>query len=130
MPFMYDKELVRGILALILKSTDTVMFRFTPVKRVSDFTDSQAGMEKLDAICMQLIAIGESLKNVDKVTGGSLLNNYPEISWKGAKAMRDIISHHYFEIDAEVIYDVCKNKIKPLHDAIAAMLEDLAEQPS
>ena len=31
--------------------------------------------------------------------------------WKKAKGMRDIINHHYFETDAEVIYDVCKNHI-------------------
>ena len=43
-----------------------------------------------------LIAIGESLKNLDKITGGSLLAKYPEVDWKGAKGARDIISHHYF----------------------------------
>lgn len=61
-------------------------------------------MEKLDAICMQLIAIGEALKNLDKITNDSLLPNYPQIDWKKVKGMRDIISHHYFDIDAEAIY--------------------------
>ena len=45
---------------------------------------------------MLLIAIDEGLKNIDKITNGSLLSTYPEINWKGAKAMRDIISHQYF----------------------------------
>jgi len=36
-------------------------------------------MEKLDSICMLLIAIGESLKNIDKITKKSLLKQYPEI---------------------------------------------------
>ena len=44
-------------------------------------------MDRLDAICMMLIAIGESLKNLDKVTGGRLLSKYPEIDWKGAKGI-------------------------------------------
>jgi uncharacterized protein with HEPN domain len=35
-------------------------------------------MEKLDAICMQLIAIGESLKNIDKITDKTLLDKYPQ----------------------------------------------------
>lgn len=65
---MFDKELVREILSRILKSTDTILYRFQPVKDVSDFTDSPSGMEKLDSICMQLIAIGESLKHIDKIT--------------------------------------------------------------
>jgi len=42
--------------------------RFEAVQSPGDFTDSEAGMEKLDGICMQPIAIGEGLKNLDKVT--------------------------------------------------------------
>ena len=40
--------------------------------------------------------------------------------------MRDIISHHYFETDAEVIYDVCKNYISELAQTINKMIEDLS----
>ena len=83
---MYDRDLVREILSQILKALDTVIYRFEPVKTLADFTGSPTGMEKLDAICMQLIAIGEGLKNVDKITNNSLLSQYPEINWKGAKA--------------------------------------------
>ena len=122
---MYDRNLVREILSQIFKALDTVIHRFEPVKTLVDFTGSPAGMEKLDAICMQLIAIGEGLKNVDKITGNSLLSQYPEINWKGAKTMRDIISHHYFEIDAEIIFEVCQNKIKPLHDTVKKILDNL-----
>ena len=56
---------------------------------------------------MQLIAVGESLKNFDKITNGKLLSLYADINWKGARVMHDIISHHYFEINAEVIFEVC-----------------------
>ena len=122
---MYDRDLVREILSQILKALDTVIHRFDPVKTLADFTGSPVGMEKLDAICMQLIAIGEGFKNVDKITDNSLLPQYPEINWKGAKAMRDIISHHYFEIDAEIIFEVCQNKIKPLHDTVKKILDNL-----
>jgi uncharacterized protein with HEPN domain len=48
---------------------------------------------------MMLIAIGENLKNLDKITGGTILPQYPEMDWKGAKGMRDIISHHYFDLE-------------------------------
>lgn len=102
-----------------------VKYRFVPVSSVEDFTGTPQGMEKLDSICMQLIAIGEGLKNIDKVTSNSLLINYPEINWKGAKAMRDIISHHYFEIDAEIIYNVCKEQVDPLRKTKEKMLVEL-----
>ena len=76
---MYDKELVQDILNQILDATQKVMTRFVPIKTVEDFTNSPEGMEKLDSICMQLIAIGESLKNVDKITDANLLSKYLEI---------------------------------------------------
>ena len=104
---------------------NTVNDRFEPVDSVGYFTGSAGGMEKLDGICMQLIAIGEALKNIDKITHQSLLPNYPDINWKGAKAMRDIISHHYFKVDAEIIFEVCENKIGPLRNAIKRILNEL-----
>ena len=122
---MYDKDLAKEILSKILKALDTVISRFAPVKSLADLTDSPTGTEKLDAICMQLIAIGEGLKSLDKITNNSILHQYPEINWKGAKAMRDIISHHYFEIDAEIIFEVCRNKIIPLRDTIKKILDSL-----
>ena len=76
---MYDRDLVKEILSQTLKASDTVIYRFAPVKSLPDLTDSPAGMEKLDAICMQLIAIGEGLKNVDKITNNSLLSQYHQL---------------------------------------------------
>lgn len=39
--------------------------------------------------------------------------------------MRDIIGHHYFEIDADVIFDVCQNKLAALRDTVIRMLSDI-----
>ena len=123
---MYDRELVLTILGQIYQAAQTILKRFEPVKTVNDFTDSPAGMEKLDSICMLLIAIGEALKNLDKTTNKSLLSRYPQVDWKKAKGMRDIISHHYFETDVEVIYDVCKNHIPELAQTINKMIRELS----
>lgn len=123
---MYDSELVLEILRQIYQAAQTILKRFQPVKTVSDFVDSPAGMEKLDSLCMLLIAIGEALKNLDKTTNKSLLRRFPQVDWKKAKGMRDIISHHYFEMDAEVIYDVCKNHIPKLAQTINKMISELS----
>ena len=68
---MYDRELVSEVLNQIKHSADLVLKRFEPIKAASDFTDN------------------------------SLLPRYPHIEWKKVKGMRDIISHHYFDIDAD-----------------------------
>lgn len=83
-------------------------------------------MEKLDAICMQLIAIGESLKNLDKVTGKELLCNYPQIEWKKVMGLRDIITHHYFDLNADAIFDVCRHHIGDLAKVIETIQKNVA----
>jgi len=55
-----------------------------------------------------LIAIGESLKKIDKITSNSLLDKYPQVDWKSAKGIRDIISHAYFDVNAEAVYELAK----------------------
>jgi len=122
---MYDRELALEVLTQIYESTQTILKRFKPVKSVEDFTGSDAGMEKLDAICMQLIAVGEGLKNFDKVTDNSLLPRYPQVEWKKAKALRDIISHHYFDVNAEAIYRVCRDHITNLGETIKKIIDEI-----
>ena len=117
--------MILEILEQVYDSARKILRRFEPIKSVNDFTDFEAGMEKLDAICMQLIAIGEALKNLDKITNNSLLPNYPQIDWKKVKGMRDIISHHYFDIDAEAIYTVCADHIKLLSQVIDKIGQDV-----
>lgn len=82
-------------------------------------------MEKLDAMCMQLIALGESLKNLDKVTDGELLSQNPEIDWKRVIGMRDVLSHHYFDLDADIVFNVCVQHIPDLLEVVARMQEQL-----
>ena len=58
---MYDKELAIEILNQILQASLTVISRFERISGVSDFTDTPAGIEKMDSVCMQLIVIGEAI---------------------------------------------------------------------
>ena len=78
---------------------------------------------------MMLIAIGESLKNLDKITDGSLLTLYPSVDWKGAKGMRDVISHHYFDLNAEAVFGICKNHIPGMLTVIQTIIKDLKNKP-
>lgn len=122
---MYDRSLVVSILEQISSSLDTVELRVSTITTVDDFADSLSGMEKLDSVCMQFIAIGESLKKIDKITQGKLLSNYPQIDWKGVIGFRDIIAHHYFDIDAEQVFWLCKYNLTPLSQTIKQIIKDI-----
>jgi len=58
---------------------EVIIKRFSKINEPGDFAKNEEGQEKLDSICMQLLTIGESLKQIDKITNGSFLIKYPQI---------------------------------------------------
>ena len=121
---MYDKELALEILRQIEEAADKIIVRFASIRQASDFVESTGGIDKLDAICMMLIVIGESLKNLDKITGGDLLRKYPQVDWRKAKGMRDILTHQYADINAEAVFHTCRDKIPQLLQTIKNIRND------
>ena len=122
---MPEKALLIETLTQIHGAIQRILKRFEPILTADDFLEDESGLEKLDAICMQLIAIGESLKNVDKLTDKKLLPKYPTVDWKSVKGMRDIISHHYFDLNADAVFDVSKNDIQTLKETVEQILQDV-----
>ena len=100
---MYDNELLCEKLIQISEALDRVARRFEGIHSADDFLVSEHGMDMLDSICMMLIAVGENFKSIDRMTDSQLLEQYPEVNWRGVKGVRDVISHQYFNIDAEEI---------------------------
>lgn len=82
-------------------------------------------MERLESTCMLLIAIGESIKGVDKITNKELFKHYPEVDWKGAMGIRDIIAHHYFDLDAEIVFNVVKHELPNMLNVVNKIIVDI-----
>ena len=122
-----SQSIALDILEDILSAIERLEERTKDIHSVDDFLSSASGMVLLDATCMLLIAIGESLKNLDKVTNGELLPTYPSVPWKNVKGLRDIIAHHYFDVDAAQILWIIKNEISPLKEAIRFFINDLSK---
>ena len=122
---MYNKELVLDCLANIEDALDRMVSRSLQIRSADDFLLSSEGLLRLDAICMNLIALGEAVKGLDKITKGELLPLYPEVYWSGVMKMRDKIAHHYFEIDADVVYATLQEDIPAILPVILRMKDDL-----
>jgi len=122
---MSDPGLSCEILRQIEDALLRIERRFSAIVSPDDFLATDDGIDRLDAICMMLIAIGESLKNLDRHTGGTLLAEYPSVDWKGAKGMRDVISHHYFDLNAEAVFGICKKHIPGMAAVIKTIINDL-----
>jgi uncharacterized protein with HEPN domain len=110
----------------IIYSIELINKRFKDIKSSDDFLKNDTGLEKLDGISMRLIAIGEGFKNIDKLSDKRILVKYPQIPWKDVKGIRDILSHHYFDLDAEVIFGICNNNIRDLLDISKKIKSDLS----
>ena len=94
---------------------------------VDELLLSPDGMKTLAADCMMIEAIGEGIKRIDERTQQQLLPHRPEIPWKAVKGMRDHIAHGYFDINSDLVWDVIKNDLPALRDAIDYFIKHLYE---
>ena len=67
---MFDREIVMDNLQKIRKVIEIILERASVVTDPNELLCSPDGMMRLDAICMNLIALGEAVKGLDKQTHG------------------------------------------------------------
>lgn len=122
---MYDEELLYYSLQRIAAAIERIINNSKFIDNSEYYLLSPAGMERLESTCMLLLAVGEGIKGIDKMTNKQLLPNYPDVDWKGAMGIRDIIAHHYFDIDEAIVFEVVKNKLPGMLKTINKMLEEI-----
>ena len=62
------------------------------------------------ALLRSLKVIGEATKLLDS----SFRQKYPYIDWKAMAGTRDKLIHDYFNVDIDLVYDICKTNIPAL----------------
>ena len=122
---MCKSQIIESLLKKIFQTVERILANSETITSPSFYLLTPSGMERLESTCMLLIAIGEGVKGVDKLTDKKLLSFYPEMDWKGVMGMRDIIAHHYFDLDAEIVYDVIKHELPKLKDVLQQIIDDL-----
>lgn len=76
---------------------------------------------KQDAIVRNIEIIGEAIANVDE----ELKEKYPEVAWKQAKGMRNILIHEYFRIEYEEVWKTLNEDLPKLKFQIIAIINDI-----
>lgn len=104
---MSDRNLLEERLQRVLTALRRIPKRFASIEKPSDFVVSETGLERMDSICMVLIAVGEEFKKIDRDTEGKLFAQYPQVPWRGAMGLRDVLAHGYFQVDPEQLYNIC-----------------------
>jgi len=113
-----DKKSSLELIAFILLSIGLIEERFACIKTRDDFIEDHAGLEKLDAISMRLQSIGEAIKNLLKRDADILLTQNEKSYWSDIVKFREIISHHYIDIDSEIVFDICTDDLLELKEII------------
>ena len=121
---MLDSLIVSDILENIEEALTLIVEQTEHYTTVDDFLLTPSGVLILDGVCMNLLAVGEAVKNLDKYTDKELLPKYPSIPWKDVMRMRDVIAHHYFDVDAEKVFTILRNDVPPLLEVIVQMKKD------
>lgn len=92
------------------------------VHTVDDYLSSSDGMQKMAANCMLLESLGEGVKKIDRLLPDFLSSNASDVPWRNIKGLRDHIAHGYFDIDADIIFDVVINEIPQLTEVFNRLL--------
>ncbi len=103
----------------ILKSCESVIEYTSGFTKESFIEDSKT----YDAVLWKLQIIGEESRKISDATK----ENYPNIAWHKIRSFRNIITHEYFGIDAEIVWQVIQNHIPKLKKQLQQLKYDSKE---
>ncbi|MFZ2630234.1 MAG: DUF86 domain-containing protein [Desulfosalsimonadaceae bacterium] len=72
----------------------------------------------LYAVIRCLEVVGEAVKKIPN----SIRNEHPEMPWREIAGMRDKLTHEYFGIDIETIWDTIKEDLPALKEAVLRII--------
>ncbi len=73
----------------------------------------------IDAVIRNFEVIGEAVRNIPEV----IKEKHPDVEWKEAVGFRNILTHDYFGIDIEAVWDTLNNNIPHFRENILVVLK-------
>lgn len=72
-----------------------------------------------DIFIRRIEVIGEAVKHLPK----DFTEKHPEIPWKKIAGMRDMLIHHYFDVDYNLLWITASKIIPPFRKQVEEMLQ-------
>ena len=95
-------------------------------RKITTYTDSLSKAvfledeKTLDAVVRNLEVIGEAVKKLPE----DLRAQHSGVEWKKIAGLRDILIHEYFGLDAEIVWDIVRNKVPALDREVRTILNE------
>lgn len=90
---------------MFLDDIQIAMSRIAEYIEGYDFLDFKRDYKTVDAVIRNFEIIGEGAKNMPI----EIKEKYPEVPWNEMYLLRNKVSHEYFGVDYEIIWDVATN---------------------
>jgi uncharacterized protein with HEPN domain len=65
----------------------------------------------------RLVVIGEAVKALP----AELLARQPQVPWQEIARLRDLLAHHYYRVDAQIIRRTVETPLSELREAVARL---------
>ncbi len=95
------------------------------LERIQEYTKSMTFKDfaksniTIDAVVRNLEVIGEAARKLPSETK----SKSPEVEWHKIVALRNILTHEYFGVNKQIVWDVVQNKLEPISKACKNLLE-------
>jgi len=109
---------------------DLILFLDDILESINDIEESVKSLskeevldnkDKKDATMRRLEVIGEAVKNIPT----NFRKKYADIPWRDIAGFRDVITHAYFGVDFERVWEVVKKDLPELKKNILKIKNDL-----
>ena len=105
---------------LYLEDIQLAMSRIAEYIDRYDFEKFTSDYKTVDAVIRNFEIIGEAAKNIPD----SISSKYPEVPWKEMYYLRNKVTHEYFGVDHEIIWDVATNYLPDNKKQIDRILQE------
>jgi len=92
---------------MYLEDMQLAMNRIAEYVQGYDFKRFKKDYKTVDAVIRNFEIIGEASRNLDE----NIKIKYPDVPWKEMYYLRNRVSHEYFGVDYEIIWDVAANAL-------------------
>lgn len=116
----------RERLADISNAVDGVRRAVEALEHADAEKAEDAAQVAFDALLYRLVVIGEAVKALP----AELLALQPQVPWREIAKLRDLLAHHYYRVDAQVIRRTVEAPMEQLRSAVVKLIAADARSPA